>query len=49
MTGLAVGTAVARATAPPPPPVYYAPPPACREHLRWDPYLGRYVRVARCY
>jgi hypothetical protein len=54
--GLAVGAAVAG----PhyygyPPPGYYAGPAyygyygGCHSHWRWDPYVGRYVLVNRCY
>jgi hypothetical protein len=55
--GLAVGAAVAGG---PhyygyPPPGYYAGPAyygyygGCHSHWRWDPYMGRYVMVERCY
>jgi len=55
--GLAVGAAVAGG---PhyygyPPPAYYAGPAyygyygGCHSQWRWDPYLGRYVPVTRCY
>jgi hypothetical protein len=51
--GLAVGASLAS-------PHYYAPAPyygpaygygygPCYSHVRWDPYLGHYVRVGGCY
>lgn len=57
--GLAVGAAIAghgyhdyyRA----PPPAYYYGPRyysyygGCHSSWRWDPYIGRYVQVERCY
>ena len=57
LLGLAVGAAVAGG---PhyygyPPPAYYSGPAyygyygGCRSHWRWDPYVGRYVAVERCY
>ncbi len=57
LLGLAVGAAVSGG---PhyygyPPPAYYGGPAyygyygGCHSHWRWDPYLGRYVAVERCY
>lgn len=56
--GLAVGAAIAgdhpRYYSAPPPAYYYGPTyysyyGGCHSHWRWDPYVGRYVLVERCY
>ncbi len=56
LLGLAVGAAVAgpHYYGYPPPaynagPAYYGYYGGCRSHWRWDPYVGRYVAVSRCY
>ncbi|MGC1305272.1 MAG: hypothetical protein WA840_23120, partial [Caulobacteraceae bacterium] len=50
IVGLAVGAAIADHPHYAYGPGYYgygyAP---CGAHLRWDPYLGRYVRAGYCY
>lgn len=56
--GLAVGAAIAgdhhRYYAAPPPAYYHGPSyfsyyGGCHSNWRWDPYVGRYVLVERCY